>query len=328
MVRIVTDSSSDISPELAHQLGIIVVPLYLRFGEDIYRDGVDMGTDEFYRKLETSSVRPTTSAPSPGDFVKVYEELAKDTDEIASIHIGSKVSATYEAALRAKEALGEAKCRVEVVDSQWTTMALGLIAIAAAKLAKAGMNLHDVVSEASNSIPRIHLLGVFDTLKYLLLGGRISKHKAIMGGVLNVKPLIAMRDGVLAQAGLVRTRAKGTERLYEAVRNALSIQDLAIVYSTTLEEATSLRERIGSIFAKERIQMARLGPALGVHGGPGTLILAFREEENRPGKKVIAGENKRRLSLSSLRLPGQCLWCCQPQVRNPAIFLRLGLLKA
>jgi DegV family protein with EDD domain len=156
-------------------------------------------------------------------------------------------------------------------------MGLGLIAMAAARLAAAGEDLQRVMEEVREAIPRIRLLGVFDTLKYLLLGGRISKAKAVLGSVLSVKPLITMRDGELVQAGLARTRSKGIDRLFDLAKNAFNIQELAIVHSTTPDEAGSLKERVASVFDRKRIHISRLGPALGVHGGPGTLILALRE---------------------------------------------------
>ena len=189
-----------------------------------------------------------------------------------------------------------------MVDSFSTSMGLGLIAMAAARLAGAG--LHQVMEEIKQTIPSLRILGVFDTLKYLLLGGRISRAKALLGSVLNVKPLITMRDGELFPAGLARTRSKGIDRLYDLVRNALNVQEVAIVHSTTPDEASSLRERIGSIFSKERIHLARLGPALGVHAGPGTLILALRGKVSSIGQE--AGESeplKKRFSLPTLHMP-------------------------
>ena len=278
-VKIVTDSTADISPELAQRLDITVVPVYLTFGDKTYRDGVDVGVDEFYQKLESSPVHPTISAPSPGDFTAVYETLAKETDEIVSIHLSSKASATYTAALQAKEACGETGCRIEVVDSQWVTMALGLITMAAAGAAQAGQNMHQVLEGVQKSITRVRVLGVFDTMKYLVLGGRISKATGLVGSVLNVKPLVTMREGEVVAAGIARTRSRGVERLYRLVENSASIQNLAIVHATTPGEARSLAERMSSILDKERIHIARLGLGLGVHGGPGTLIVALREEE-------------------------------------------------
>ena len=286
-VKIVTDSCADLPPQLAQEMGITVVPVYMRFGEKVYRDGVDINQDEFYQKLAESFVHPSTAVPSPADFARVYEEAAQETDEIVSIHLTSKHSATYDSALQGRE-LVETECRIEVIDSLSVSMGLGLIAMAAARLAEAGEGLQGVMDEVKQAILHIRILGVFDTFKYLLRSGRLGKAKALLGTLLSVKPLLTMREGELLPAGLARTRAKGIERLFDFVKNVLNIQELAIVHSTTPDEASSLRERIGSIFAKERIHVARLGPALGAHGGPGTLILALREKVNNIGQD--AGE--------------------------------------
>ncbi|MDH5695599.1 MAG: DegV family protein [Dehalococcoidia bacterium] len=302
-VKIVTDSTCDLPAQLAQELGITVVPVYLRFGEKVYRDGVDISQDEFYQKLVESSVHPSTSQPTPADFADVYRKLAKETDEIVSIQVTSKLSGTYNSALQGKE-LVRAGCHIEVVDSLSVSMGLGLITIAAARLANAGENLRRIEEEVKLAIPRIRMLGVFDTLKYLLRSGRLGKAKALLGSMLNVKPLITMRDGELFPAGQVRTRSKGIDRLLDLVKNALNIQELAIVHSTTPDEAGSLKERIASIFDRRWIHIARLGPALGVHGGPGTLILALREKAS--GIVQEAGEGKpsrKRFSLPSLPIP-------------------------
>ena len=302
-VKIVTDSTADLPAQLAQELGITVVPVYLRFGEKVYRDRVDISEDEFYQKLVESPVHPTTSQPTPADFADVYNRLSKETDEIVSIHLSAKTSGTYNSALQGRE-LAETECHIEVVDSLSVTMGLGLMAMAAARLAEAGESLQAIMEEIRQAIPRIRLLGVFDTLKYLLLGGRISKVRAIVGTLLNVKPLITMRDGELVQAGLARTRSKGMDRLLDLVKNTLNIQELAIVSSTTPDEADSLKERIASTFDKRYIHLARLGPGLGVHGGPGTLILALREKVSSIREEAGEGEpSKKRISLPSLHIP-------------------------
>jgi len=183
-------------------------------------------------------------------------------------------------------------------------MGLGLVAMAAARLARAGEGLPEIMNEVTEAIAHIRLVGVLDTLKYLLLGGRIGKARALLGSVLNVKPLLTIREGELLPAGVARTRAKGIERLYELAKNALNIQELAIVHSTTPGEASSLKERIASILARERIHIARLGPALGVHGGPGTLILALREKKGNVGQEASQDvPSKKGFSLPSLRVP-------------------------
>jgi len=309
-VKIVTDSTSDLPVQLAQELGITVVPVYLRFGEKVYRDGVDISQDEFYQKLVESPVHPATSQPTPADFADVYNRLSRETDEIVSIQVTSKLSGTYNSALQGR-GLAKTGCRIEVMDSLSTSMGLGLIAMAAARLAEAGEGLPAVTEEIRQAIPSIRLLGVFDTLKYLLRSGRLGKAKALLGSMLNVKPLLTMRDGELLPAGLARTRSKGIDRLFDLVKNALNIQELAIVHSTTPDEAGSLKERVASIFDRRRIHIARLGPALGVHGGPGTLILALREKASAIGQeageaepKATQGEpSKKRISLPSLHIP-------------------------
>jgi len=275
-VKIVTDSSCDLPDQLVQELGITVVPLYLRFGEEVYRDRVDISEDEFYHRLEHDPIHPVTIQPGPQDFLEVYQKVSQEADGIVSIHISSKLSGTCNSALMAKEMI-ETGCPIEVVDSTVLTMSLGLIDIVAATMAKAGESLDKVVEEVKQTIPNTHLLSLLDTLKYLLLGGRIGKAKALLGSVLNVKPVLTLKDGEVVPAGQVRSRSKGIERLFEFAQNAVDIQDLAVVYNTTPDEAQALAERIGSIFDRERIRIARVGPMLGVHMGPGALLVALRE---------------------------------------------------
>ena len=276
-VKIVTDSSADLPAQLVEELGITVVPLYLRFGEEVYRDRVDISEDEFYQRLTHDPIHPSTTQPTPQDFADVYQKLSKEADGIVSIHISSKLSGTCNSALQAKDLI-EKGCPIEVVDSQTLTMGLGIISIAAATVAKAGGGLQEVVAEVKQATPNIHLLGLLDTLKYVLLGGRIGKAKALLGSILNVKPLLKLQDGEVMPAGQARTRSKGMDRLFDFAKNAAEIQDLAVVYNTTPDEAQSLVERIGSVFDKEKIRLARVGPMLGVHMGPGALVVTFREK--------------------------------------------------
>ena len=277
VVKIVTDSSADLPAQLAEELDITVVPLYVRFGEEVYRERVDISEDEFYHKLLHDPSHPSTIQPSPQDFAKVYKKLSKEADGIVSIHISNKLSGTCNSALQGKEMVGN-KCPIEVIDSRAVTMGLGLISMAAATVAKAGGSLQQVLEEAKQTIPNIHMLGLFDTLKYLLLGGRIGKAKALVGSILNVKPMITLKDGEVVPAGQARTRSKGIERLVDFVK-AAKIQDLAILHNTTPDEAQTLAERIDPIFSKDQIKFATLGTTLGVHAGPGVLIVAFREKE-------------------------------------------------
>jgi len=277
-IKIVTDSAADLPAILTEELDITVVPVYLRFGEEVYRDRVDISEDEFYHRLLHDPVHPNTTQPSPQDFANVYDKLSQDADGIISIHITSKLSGTYNSAVQGKRMVSN-RCPIEVVDSQTLSIAVGLIVIQASKMAKSGMSLQQIVDDLSKIIPNVHLLVLFDTLKYLAKGGRIGKAKALMGSVLNIKPLLTVRDGELVPSGQVRTRSKGMDRLFDFVKNAKEIQDLAILHSTTPDEAQALIERISSVFPKERTILARLGPGLGVHGGPGILAVALRGKE-------------------------------------------------
>ena len=274
-IKVVTDSSADLPAQLVEELGITVVPLYVRFGDEVYRDRVDISEDEFYQRLLHDPVHPSTTQPTPQDFADAYQRLSQEASGIISIHVSSRLSGTYNSAIQGKK-LVEDGCPIEVVDSQTVSMAMGIIAIAAAKIARSGTSLQQIVTEVRQIIPNVHLLILFDTLKYLAKGGRIGKAKELLGSVLSVKPLLIVKDGELAPAGQVRTRSKGIQRLFDFVENATGIQDLSIVYSTTPDEVQILAERIGSIFPGERITLARVGPALGVHAGPGALAIGFR----------------------------------------------------
>ena len=274
-IKIVTDSTADLPPGLAEKLGITVVPVYLRFGDEVFRDRVDISEDEFYQRLIKDPIHPSTTQPSPQDFVDVYKGLAKNADGIISIHVSDKLSGTCNSALLGKEAV-EKECPVEVIDSQVVTMGLGQLAIAANEIAKSGKSLREVAEAVKQMIPSIHILALLDTLKYLALGGRIGKLQALLGSMLNVKPMLTLKDGVLTPTGRVRSRPKGIDILFEYVKNAADIQDLAVVYNTTPEEAQALIKRLGAVYPEEKIRRSQMGPALGVHTGPGLLLVSVR----------------------------------------------------
>jgi len=276
-IKIVTDSAADLPAILTEKMDIAVVPVYLRFGEEIFRDRVDISEEEFYQRLLHDRVHPNTAQPSPQDFASVYDKLSQETDGIISIHITSKLSGTYNSAVQGKEMVMN-QCPIEVVDSQTLSIATGLIVIQASKMAQLGMSRQEILDEVDKIIPNTHLLILFDTLKYLVKGGRVGKAKALLGSALSVRPLLTVRDGELVPSGQVRTRSKGIDRLLDFVKTATEIQDLAIIHSTTPDEAQALAERTSPIFPREQTIMARLGPGLGVHGGPGILAIALREK--------------------------------------------------
>jgi DegV family protein with EDD domain len=275
VVKVVTDSTSDISPEVAHALGITIVPAYVRFGDEVYRDGVDISNAEFYHKLVTSPVHPATSQPPQQDFAVVYSGCSKEAEAIISIHVTAKASGTCNSALQGGK-MTEGRCRIEVVDSRLTSVGLGMVVMAAARLARAGGNLQSVLEETRRAISQVRMLGVFDTVKYLVRGGRVSKAVGVVASILDIKPLLTFKDGEIVRAGLVRTNSGGMDRLYEFVENTPTIQELAVAYSTVPEQASRLKARLAPIFPEEKISVTQLGAALGAHGGPGALILAIR----------------------------------------------------
>ena len=278
MIKIVTDSSADLPAPTAQELGISVVPLYVRFGDEVYRERADLTDEEFYQKLLQGTVHPVTIQPNPQDFAEVYQKLSEEADAIVSIHISSKLSGTLNSALQAKKMIAS-RCPIEVVNSQTVTLALGLMTTAAAKAANAGKSLQQVLAVIKEAMHNTHSLVLLDTLKYLHLGGRIGKAKALLGSILNVKPMITIRDGEVVPAGQVRSRAKGIEQLFDFVKNATNIESLAVAYSTTFDEAQTLLQGVASIFTKGEVRLDRLdrlGTTLGVHTGPGTLIVTLR----------------------------------------------------
>jgi DegV family protein with EDD domain len=272
-VKIVTDSTADLPPGVAEKLGITVVPEILRFGDEVFHDNVDITADEFYRRLVNDPIHPKTTQASPQDFTNAYKALAPQADGIISLHVSGKLSGTYNSALQGAKAV---KCPIEVIDSQVVTMGLGQLVTAAGKLAQSGQSVQQIAEEVKKMIPGIRVFGLLDTLKYLAMGGRISKAQAVIGSALNVKPLLTVKNGLLKPTSLVRSRAKGMDHIFDFVKNTADIQDLAVIYNTQIEEAQAFVKRLGTLYPPEKITLSQLGPALGVHTGPGILFVAVR----------------------------------------------------
>lgn len=271
-VKIITDSVSDLPPQVVQELGITIVPLNVRFGIEVYRDGIDLTPEQFYERLAQSKILPVTSVPSPAAFAEAYNKLAEETDEILVITLSSKLSGTHNVAL---ESIGlmKKKCRVDVVDSEWAVMAQGFIVITAARAAQAGASFNEVVDVVRRDIPRVDMRGAFDTLEYLQRGGRIGRAQAFLGSVLKVNPIIGLKDGEVCPFGRERSRAKAIDHLYNFVMNYFHVEGLAVEYATALGEAEMLVERLGSRFPKERIYRSRASPVIGTHTGPGLLVV-------------------------------------------------------
>jgi DegV family protein with EDD domain len=277
-VQVITDSTSDIPQDLADGLGIRVVPIYVRFGAKTYRDGVDIQCDEFYSMLASSTVHPATSQPNPEDFTAVYKEYCDTADGIVSIHISSKISGTYNSAMIAQKTL-ESRCPVQVIDSKFNSAGLGLVVIAAARLAQSGAGFSEVIDEANRAVKQVGMFGMFETMKYLARSGRVNKTIAAASRILNVMPLLTFHDGEIVRAGLARTINKGIDRIYNFVKSNIPISELIIVHSEVTDQANQLKEHLIEFILEEKISINQLGAGLGVHGGPGVLLTAIRRSE-------------------------------------------------
>jgi len=272
LVKIVTDSTSDLTHEIASMLGITVVPLYVNLGGVTYRDNIDLTTEDFYQKLGQSDTLPTTSSPSPGNFTEVYDRLATETDEILTITISSKLSASYKTAVAGKE-IRKSNARVEIIDSLSAIAGLGLIVISAAKAAQAGQSLDEAINVTRSSMQRVEFRIAFDTLEYLKRGGRIGAAQAFLGSMLKVNPILTIKDGVIEGVARPRSRTKAMDFLYDFVASYAHIEEMAIEDANTPGDVETLLDRLGSIFPRERIYRMKVSPVIGTHVGPRVLGL-------------------------------------------------------
>lgn len=278
MVKIVTDSLSDITSDIARPLGITVVPLTVLFGHEAYLDRVTITTDEFYRRLTNGTVWPTTTQPTPKAFTDVYDKLAAETDEILVITLSSKLSGTYQSAMGGRSTMTK-QCRLEIIDSQTVAMGLGLVVLTAARKAQAGAKLNELVDFVHHALSRSHLIIYFDTLKYLAKGGRIGKAQGLLGALLSVKPILTIKDGEIAPVTRVRSLAAGMDYIYNYAVGFSPVEALAVEHTTNPEDAEKLAARLSSIVPKERIYRSTVSPVIGVYAGPGAFAVTVLEAE-------------------------------------------------
>jgi len=267
-VKVVTDSTSDVPAEVVRELGITVVPALVQFGDRVYRDGVDLSTEEFYRKLQINSVLPRTSAPSPGTFREIYSQLAQEAEAIVSIHVSAKMSVTCDAA---RVGSTDLKCPISIIDSQTASMACGLLVILAARAAREGASFSDIDALVRAAVPLTVTFGVFGTLEYLYKGGRIGRAQAFLGSMLKLNPILAIRAGEIVPIARIRTRPKAIERLCEILRDTGVPQEMSVMSTTEPEEAEALAQRLSALFPPERMYRASIGPSMGTYVGPGAV---------------------------------------------------------
>jgi DegV family protein with EDD domain len=268
-VAIVTDSTSDLPPQLAGTRSITVIPLTLNFEGKALLDGVDIRPDEFYRRLPSAGTHPTTSQPSAGRFAEAFSSLLADHDAVVSIHISEKLSGTYESARQAAE-MTDPK-RIRVIDSENVSMSLGLLALTASALASSGAGADAI--EAKVLAMRRHVQTYFSvaTLEFLRRGGRIGRASALLGSVLQVKPVLCIRDGLVTPLERVRTFERALNRIVELTREVDRGQGVCVIVGHADAEADA--ERIAGELdpIAETLMIQPLGPVVGAHAGPGVV---------------------------------------------------------
>ena len=291
-VAIVTDSTADLPPQLLKQKAIRVVPLNLHFEGRSLLDGVDIRPSEFYRKLPNATTHPTTSQPSPGQFAEVYEELLADHAAVVSIHISEKLSGTYASALQAAEMTDPG--RVRVIDSHLVSMSLGLLTLAASDMAVNGNNADAIVERASAMRDRVQTFFSVATLEFLRRGGRIGRASALLGSVLQVKPVLCIRDGLVTPLERVRTFDRALNRIVELSREVDTGKGLCVIVGHGDAEADAERVARELEPVAETLLIQPLGPVVGAHAGPGVVGVGVYPAELLPlGIKTFASARSR-----------------------------------
>lgn len=280
---VVTDSTAMIPEDLRHRLGITVVPARLIFGDEVYADGVDLGPDEFYQKLRESPVHPTTSQPPPGDYLQAFLDLAERAKSILCLTPASSLSGIYASAVQGRQLFREKfpHVHIEVMDTLTATAAQGLLVLEAARLAQDGLPLRPICQRVGALASRTRVFAALNTIKYLARGGRIGRAAEFLGTLLQIKPIVTLKDGFITPALRVRTRAQVAEALLGFLRQDLvspgstGRPHVAVMHSEAYPQAQELAAKIQADFSPAELHLLTLTPALGVHGGPGVLGLAY-----------------------------------------------------
>lgn len=270
-ICLVTDSTADLTAAQAAKLGVRVRPLSVVFGDKVYLDGVEIQPDMFYTMLASASQLPTTSQPSPGEFVELYEKLfSQGCETIISIHISSGLSGTYQAARQAADHLGK---DIRVVDSRSISVGIGVQVMAAAEAVKEGKSVDDVLKAIEVSRQNHEVLFTLNTLEYLAKGGRIGKAKSLLGSLLNIKPIIRVDDGVYVDAGKSRSQKQALDQIvgmFEDLSKGRKARRIGVAVGAATEAGQYLKGQLEQTFGVEA-SFSHVGPVIGVHTGPGTV---------------------------------------------------------
>lgn len=280
-VKVVTDSTADIAESVREELDIAMVPLKVHLEGETFLDGITLHPQEFYKRLKQADELSTTSQPSPNEFAKAYREVAGDgKHDIISIHLSAALSGTYQSAVLAKSML-EDELHIEVVDGKKASYATGMIVVAVAEAAKAGKNLEECRALAERLIKEMRVYFMVDTLHYLQKGGRIGKASALLGALLNIKPILKLdEEGEVAPEEKVRGKKKAMARIYSKFQEYAGDDPVRVglLHADAESEAASVEQTLKERLNISRLHIAELGPVIGTHAGPGTIGIAVFKE--------------------------------------------------
>ena len=275
-IALVTDSTAYMPPELLEQYGIYVVPNVVNWGTETYRDGVDISAKAFFERLKKDPVLPTTAVASIGEFHDIYAKAAQEAEAVLGVHLSAKLSGTYSTAVQAAKMLPGK--RIEVIDSNATAMAMGFVVLAAARAAEAGQSFEQVVQTARDTIPHVGVVFTVETLEFLRRGGRIGGAQAFMGSLLDMKPILDLRDGRVEPIERVRTKRKAVDRVMDIIVERATGKSpirLATLHANAPEEAAALLEKCKQRLGAVEAIMCEVSPTVATHAGPGTVGLAY-----------------------------------------------------
>lgn len=273
MIALVTDSTCDIPPHIAAETGVAVVPTLVNIGQQSFRDGVDLTRDQFYSWLPTMPAYPATSAPAPGHFAEAYESALKRASYVISIHVAAKLSGVYNAARVAAEQVSSD--RIHVIDSGQTSMGLGWVVLEAAESARNGATLEGVLHSIADILPRVRVYALLNTLEFLARSGRVNMVRAGLGGLLNLKPLVELREGVVITLTRIRTWSRALSALVERTQGLAPFERLAVMHTQNEDSARDLLDRVCSgVECPSSTLVVPATTVIGAHVGPRALGIA------------------------------------------------------
>lgn len=280
-IRIVTDSTADLPADIRKQFGIEMVPLQLSFGDETFLDALTIETEQFYTKLAASEQLPKSSQPTPDAFKAIYERILTETPDahIISIQLSASLSGTYQSAVIGSTMvdLEDAESRITVFDSKSASIGIGVLVLKAAEMAAAGSSKEQIIAELEQLRSKTKIYFLVDTLEYLQKGGRIGKASAVIGSLLNIKPILTLdEDGVVSSIDKVRGQKKAMLRIVELIGQSFNGQEpvtVTFAYAQRIEGAHEMNELLKSHFNVQSTTYYELGPVIGTHAGPGTVGL-------------------------------------------------------